>query len=399
MTRILLTAVLFSTISFSASAQHLGCSTKEGGDNKTKINFHENSNDTTKPRGLVDKYFLWDEQSTLKVKFLSGSPELQSKIASYAKEWEQFAGVKFNFVKTGDADIRIFIGKGNGHNSFIGTVAKQIDPWEQTMNLDSADFGNNTTFMRSTTLHEFGHALGLLHEHSSPVSGIQWDKKFLYKEYAKIGWTEEDVDYQVLYTYNKSYTNGTKYDNKSIMHYPIMPGETVNKYVIDWNHNLSVGDKALIKDLYPFTGKRKNDVVRVNMHNFGGISMEGNEKRKGLLLYPKFDLKTGGKGGPVKMIFKFYDEEGYGFQDEDGKYQENGTVSTMRTVILPANKTIKYNQNGKKDFEFFLPFDQIPEAAFSQNMIVTFKITYLTGEGELKNLYVSAPLQFRYKKK
>ncbi len=398
MTKIFLPAVLLCTISFSATAQHKGCSTKEGGDNKIKVDFHANANDTTKPRGLVDKYFLWDEQPTLKVKFLSGSPALRSKITSYAKEWEQVAGVKFNFVDYGDADIRIFIGSGNGHNSYIGTVAKQIDASEQTMNLDSADFGNDTKFMRSTTLHEFGHALGLLHEHSSPVSGIQWDKNFLYKEYAKFGWTEEDVDYQVLYTYNKSYTNGTKYDNESIMHYPIMPGETVNNYVIDWNLNLSAGDKELIKVLYPFKGKRKNDVVRVNMQNFGGIVMQGNEKRKGLLLYPSFDLKTGGKGGPVKMIFKFYDEEGYGLQDEDGKYQENGTVSTIRTVMLPANKTMKYNQNGKKDFEFFLPYDQIPAAAFSQNMIVTFKITYLTGEGELKNLYVSAPLQFRYKK-
>ncbi|MFT3980769.1 MAG: M12 family metallopeptidase [Ferruginibacter sp.] len=398
MTRIFLSAILAGTISLSANAQHKGCSTKEAGDNKIKVDFHANASDTLKDRGLVDKYFLWDEQSVLTVKFLSGSPYLQSKITSFAKEWEQYAGIKFNFVKSGDADIRIWVGSGNGHNSYIGTVAKQIDSWEPTMNLDSADFGNDLKFMRSTTLHEFGHALGLLHEHSSPVSGIQWDKNFLYKEYAKFGWTPEDVDYQVLYTYNKSYTNGTKYDNKSIMHYPIMPGETVNNYVIDWNHNLSAGDIALIKVLYPFKGKRKDDFVRVTMQNFGGITMEGNEKKKGLSLFPSFDLKTGGKGGPVKMIFKFYDEEGYGFQDEDGKYQENGTVATIRTVTLPANKMIKYNQNGKKDFEFFLPIDQIPAEALSQNMIVTFKIVYTTGEGELKNLYVSAPLQFRYKK-
>ncbi|RYY64850.1 MAG: hypothetical protein EOO13_17980, partial [Chitinophagaceae bacterium] len=249
------------------------------------------------------------------------------------------------------------------------------------------------------TLHEFGHAIGLLHEHSSPISGINWDKEKLYKEYAKMGWTRDDVDQQVFYTYNKSYTNGTKYDNKSIMHYPIMPGETVDNYVIDWNLVLSPGDIDIIKALYPMKGKRKNEVVRVNMQNFGGIVMQGNEKKGGISLFPSFDLKTGGKGGPVKMVFKFYDEEGYGFQDEDGAYQENGTVATLRTVTLPPNKQIKYNQGGKKDFEFFLPLDQIPADALSQNMIVTFKIVYQTAEKEQKNLYVSQPLQFRYAKK
>jgi len=399
MTRILLTALLLGGLTYNAGAQHKGCSTAESGDNKIKVDFHANASDTTKGRGLADNYFLWDLGSTIKVKFLSGSPELQTQIFNIAKEWEKYANVKFALVKNGDADIRVRIGSGNGHDSYIGTVCKQIDKSEQTMNLDSADINGDPAFLKGVTLHEFGHAIGLLHEHSSPISGINWDKEKLYKEYAKMGWSRDDVDNQVFYTYNKSYTNGTKYDNKSIMHYPIMPGETTDGYVIDWNLNLSPGDIAIIKALYPMKGARKNEVVRVNMQNFGGIVMQGNEKKNGISLFPSFDLKTGAKAGPVKMVFKFYDEEGYGLQDEDGKYQENGTVASIRTVNLLANKVVKYNQAGKKDFEFFLPLDQIPQDALSQNMIVTFKIVYQTNEGELKNLYVSQPLQFRYPKK
>jgi hypothetical protein len=127
--------------------------------------------------------------------------------------------------------------------------------------------------------------------------------------------------------------------------------------------------------------------------------MMGNEQKMGISLFPSFDLKTGTKGGSVKMIFKFYDEEGYGLRDEDGTYQENGVVSTMRSVLLPANKIIKYNQNGKKDFEFFLPIDQIPLDALSENLQITFKIVYTTGEGELKNLYTSQAYSFSYAKK
>lgn len=395
MNRILLLATIFVAAATSSFAQHKGCSAIE---RSSRANFHQNASDSTKPRGLADNYFLWDQGSVIKVKFLSGSSEIQNKVKNYAKEWEKYANVKFNFINSGDADIRVFIGNGNGHDSYIGTVCKQIDADSETMNLDSADVAHDEAFLRCVTLHEFGHSLGLLHEHSSPISGIKWDKEKLYKEYAKMGWSKEDVDFQVFETYKKSYTNGTKYDNKSIMHYPIMAGETVDGYSVDWNMSLSPGDITLIKMLYPFKGARKNEVTRVNIAHFNGIQLVGNVEKMGISLFPSFDLKTGTKGGKVRMIFKFYDAEGYGLQDDDGTYQENGTVATMRTVILPAKKTMKYNQNNKKDFEFFLPIDQLPYGALDDNMQITFKIVYATNEGELKNLYTSAPYLFRYKK-
>ncbi len=395
MSKILLSALVASCISLQVSAQHKGCSTIE---RSVRGNFHKNSSDSTKARGLADNYFLWDPGAVIKVKFLSGSKELQQKIKPIVKEWEKYANVKFEFITLGNADVRVFIGNGNGHDSYIGTVARSIDPESETMNLDSADIRNDAAFLKTVVLHEFGHAIGLLHEHSSPISGIKWDKEKMYKEYAKMGWSKEDVDFQVFSTYKISYTNGTKYDNKSIMHYPINPGETLDGYTIDWNMQLSKGDIELIKALYPMKGKRKNEVTRIAIQNFNGITLEGNDAKAGISLFPSFDLRTGGKGGKVKMIFKFYDEDGYGFRDEDQTYEENGVVATMRTVLLPVNKTIRYNQSNKKDFEFFLPYDQIPYDALSQNIQITFKIVYETGEGELKNLYFSQPYSFSYAK-
>lgn len=397
MKKITLCTFILGCCSMPLFAQQKGCSAIE---RSVRGNFHSNSFDTTKPRGLADNYFLWDLGSVITVKFLNGSTAIQNKIKPLAKEWEKYAKIKFNFVGPKDkADLRVLLGNGNGHSSYIGLVNKQIEAASETMNIDTADVAGDDAFLKNVVLHEFGHALGLLHEHSSPISGIKWDKEKMYKEYARMGWSQEDVDFQVFETYKKSYTNGTKYDNKSIMHYPINKGETLDGYTVGWNMQLSEGDIALIKALYPMKGARKNEVTRVNMQNFGGITMMGNEQKMGISLFPAFDLKTGSKGGSVRMIFKFYDEEGYGLRDEDGTYQENGVVSTMRTVMLPANKLIKYNQNGKKDFEFFLPIDQIPLDALSENMQITFKIVHTTGDGELKNLYTSQAYSFSYPKK
>ena len=397
MIKIFLPALLLGSISFQVSAQRKGCSTVE---HSVRANFHKNSSDSTKSRGLADNYFLWDLGKVIKVKFLSGSKELQNKIIPIAKEWEKYANVKFNFVPSGDADIRVLIGgSGSGHWSYIGTYVNSIDKGEQTLNLDSVDLTYSDAGLKTVVLHEFGHAIGLLHEHSSPISGIKWNKEKMYEEYAKIGWTKEDVDFQVFTSYKNSYTNGTKYDSKSIMHYPVNTGETLDGYTVDWNLQLSKGDIELISALYPKKGKRKNEVTRINFLNFNGIRLEGNEVKQGISLFPAFDLKTGAKGGKVKMIFKFYDQEGYGFADEDKTFEENGVVATMRTVTLFPNKIMSYNQKNKKDFEFFLPIDQIPADALSQNIIVTFKIVFETSEGEIKNLYTAQPMQFSYKTK
>jgi serralysin len=398
MTKVFLTTLLLGSLTMPSQAQRIGCSTRESGDEKIKVDFHANSSDTTKSRGLADNYFLWDPGATIKVKILNGSTALQTRVMNAAKIWENYANVKFNFVKSGNADIRVYLGKGNGHNSFVGTVSQQISSNEPTMNLDTVDLGNSTDFWRSTTLHEFGHALGLLHEHSSPISGIKWDKEKIYKEYARMGWTRDDVDNQVFETYNKSYTNGTKYDNKSIMHYPIMTGETINGYTVDWNLNLSKGDIDLISALYPKKGKRKNEVTRVNVQNFNNFSVLNNKEKNGISLFPEFDLKTGDIGGTVKMLFKFYDAEGYGLRDSDGKYQENGTVAIVRTVNLPAKKLVSYNRK-KQDFEFFLPMNQFPQDAIDEDLLITFKIVHTTKEGEQKNLYLSEPMSFKYVKK
>lgn len=403
MSKIFILSLAMFCICFSGIAQtrQIGCSAIESGMNEKIPNLHKNVSDTTKARALADNYFLWTQGSIIKVKFLSGSKALRTKMFNYAKEWEKYANIKFQMVETGQADIRVFIGRGNGHNSYIGTVARNIDVSEETMNLDSADIANDFVFMKGVVLHEFGHAIGLLHEHSSPISGIQWNKEKLYKIYEEQqGWDKEMVDFQVFRTYNTSYTNGSKYDPKSIMHYPIYPEETIDGYSVGWNNVLSKGDIEIVKALYPLKGKSINEVTRVEVLNFKEVYLESNTKKGGISLFPTFDLKSVGKAGRVKMVFTFLDALfEFPLLDDDGTYQENGVVATVREVLIPANKVVKYNQKKIKDFEFFLPLDQIPAYALEEPILVKFKVVIETLEGEKKNMYQSQPLQFKYVKK
>ena len=52
--------------------------------------------------------------------------------------------------------------------------------------------------------HEFGHALGMIHEHQNPAAQgeIPWDKPKVYAYYAQQGWSKDDVDTNIFEVYD-----------------------------------------------------------------------------------------------------------------------------------------------------------------------------------------------------
>ncbi|MBD1587854.1 M12 family metallopeptidase [Pseudomonas typographi] len=169
-------------------------------------------------------------------------------------QWQPHINLDLQFIDgregqpgEGRGDVRITT-DSNRNYSLIGTDAKHNDPWAPTMVLgvkpQASDF-------EATVMHEFGHALGLEHEHQHPEANIPWDLAKLYRHYAKAGHSEQDVNEQVLAKLPKADTRYTAYDPESIIHYPVPNDLTLGDWEVGRNTRLSDRDKALIASIYP----------------------------------------------------------------------------------------------------------------------------------------------------
>jgi hypothetical protein len=116
------------------------------------------------------------------------------------------------------------------------------------MNLDFADNTPEVEFAY-VIRHEFGHALGMIHEQLSPKSGIPWKKEEVYKHYKKyFKWTKERTNRNVLDPFNEGQANASEFDPDSIMMYEIPENGLA---IGGRNCELSEQDKLFIAEMYP----------------------------------------------------------------------------------------------------------------------------------------------------
>lgn len=210
-------------------------------------------------KSIVAGTKLWDLGKRIKVRFLNGSPTMQDTVKYFANQWAQYGNFEFKFIEQGNADIRIsFDANGLVSYSYIGTNARYAPQFRPTMVLTLND-SSSIEDMSRIILHEFGHALGLLHEHQHPENTIQWDSQYVYNYFAQVGWSVALIDYYVLSNFNSSITPYCDYDPASVMHYPIPQSFTLDSFAIGNNTTLSKEDTLFLQQLYPFDTIRNLD--------------------------------------------------------------------------------------------------------------------------------------------
>jgi hypothetical protein len=203
----------------------------------------------------------WMNGTVLKVRFLEGTPQEQATAREQAAWWQEACNLSFDFGDHPDAQLRISFDPGDGAWSYVGTDNASIPSNEATMNLGFLDGG--------TAGHEFGHAIGLAHEHSNPQGGIQWNEPVVIAALAgpPNHWDEAKVRHNVFMKYALDQVKGTQFDPDSIMLYSFPASWTLNGVATHANDVLSVLDSAFVGGaaMYPKSAPPPSDATSLEI--------------------------------------------------------------------------------------------------------------------------------------
>ncbi|WP_123508098.1 M12 family metallopeptidase [Pseudomonas frederiksbergensis] len=194
---------------------------------------------------------FWGNGRTLNITFINEAPEdIKKTIEKIIRQWEPSTNLTFTFNDAAKGDIRIKT-DAQTNESYVGTDATLAPELEPTLRLavdcEDPDF-------ELTVLHEFGHALGLQHEHQHPKANIPWDKPKVYEFYKdNFQWTEEEVDGNLFSSLSTDLLLGP-YDKDSIMHYVVDNELTLGDWEVRRNTRISKLDRRNMRKAYPKPG-------------------------------------------------------------------------------------------------------------------------------------------------
>jgi hypothetical protein len=232
---------------------------------------------------------------------MGGTAAQRALAKEQALWWPQHANLTFEFNNAPDAEIRVAFDSTDGAWSYIGTDCSKIPQDQPTMNLGFLDGG--------TAGHEFGHTVGLGHEHQNPAGGIEWNEEVVIRDLSgpPNNWTEAQIRHNVLEKYRVDQIRGTQFYPDSIMLY-FFPGRwTKSGEGTKANDVLSAMDEAFIasEEAYPRTTVQATK-LRVNAPATPAqIGLPGEED-----LF-QFTVTSGGRhtvetGGQTDVMMKLF---------------------------------------------------------------------------------------------
>jgi len=203
----------------------------------------------------------WPTGSTLRIRFMGGDEQQHDVVRQYAPQWCQHANLTLEFNDHPQAEIRIAFAD-DGAWSYIATDALEIPADAPTMNFGWLDEG--------VVLHEFGHALGLIHEHQNPAGGIQWNRENVIRDLSGPPnyWDLATIEHNIFATYSQDLVNGTTFDPESVMLYSFPADWTVDGFHSEPNDVLSDTDRSFIASdgAYPGRGDEGAEIIELEVN-------------------------------------------------------------------------------------------------------------------------------------
>ncbi len=192
---------------------------------------------------------------TIIVSFLDGDPSLHQRVMDVAQTWcgPMMANLKLQFIGLSDqGEIRISFRYPGSWSAIGNTCLNTKDASRPTMNFGGLNPHSTEDKVHRVVLHEFGHALGLVHEHQNPGAKILWNRENVIEDLRRWPnqWTLKIIDENMFKAYKEEEATFTRFDPQSIMLYPIPARWTRNGFSTELNADLSPLDKQFIRDMY-----------------------------------------------------------------------------------------------------------------------------------------------------
>ncbi|APZ94465.1 M12 family metallopeptidase [Fuerstiella marisgermanici] len=288
---------------------------------------------------------LWPNGRTLHIRFLNGTDQQQQIVREFAPQWTEQANLTFAFDDAPNAEIRIAF-NDDGAWSYVGTDALGIPGNQPTMNFGWQD--------EAVVLHEFGHMIGMIHEHQNPDDNpIEWNKPVVIQALGgpPNNWDLATIQHNMFDKYNLSQINGSEFDPASVMLYSFPPTWTLNDFHSEPNDVLSDVDKEFAARVYPGRNGGGGGSEPVELPVIEGafsadIGQPGEED-----LYT-FTAKKAGRyvietEGPTDLVMKLFGSGSVLIdQDDDGGVGRNSRIDT---ALVPGEYLVQvrhYNSSG-----------------------------------------------------
>lgn len=319
--------------------------------------------------GVYESTNLWKPGDTIIVSFLNTDFPDYGTIAAHVqqdvKEWELYANIHFRFLPY-SSQTQVLVELADDGASWSTMGKSSIDNARQHQaSMHYGWFNKNTTDeeYKRTILHEFGHTLGLCHEHQNPLGDIHWNKPVVYGYYTEKQqppWPVKQVDEEIFSKLSNGVSNNA-YDPHSIMHYPIPKEFTTDGFYVGWNTDLSAGDKSMIAGLYPGAQKKTGGDAAPSTAmtaSFDSIGISHNITdslgRVGMLIHPYFSIRNSKAKNCVVVGYFENAITGKPLKSHDNQFADNAGL-----VALWKNFSPKTDNSRFENFTLFIPYSEL----------------------------------------